>query len=283
MGFLPVKTSTLIELAYYQSISILVGSLILFESTRKYIQFVFSPSLIGMRKLIGYGKYIFTSTALANIASNIDQVMTSGFLSSSTVAYYNTASRINLVIDMPSYAAAEILFPKTSIASSENDSKKINFYYEKMVALLMCITIPASLFILIFPRLPILLIAGKEYYAAAPILQLYILTGLLRPMQNQSANLLNAIGKPSLCLKINFIMLVIYLLINYLCLIHLGFYGAAIGTLITTVLGSVLWYYVMKVQISINFKNIFRYMIETYTDLFSNDKKFSVRESKFIQ
>src|SRR5688572_24438920 len=46
---------TLVELAFYQSISILVGTTILFDSTRKYMRFVFTPTLIGIKKIIGYG------------------------------------------------------------------------------------------------------------------------------------------------------------------------------------------------------------------------------------
>jgi O-antigen/teichoic acid export membrane protein len=259
---------TLNKLALYQSISIAIGSVFIFYYSRKYISYRFAPTMAAIKKIVGYGKYIFTSTALANIASNIDQVMTSSFLSSSAVAYYNTASRINLLIDIPSYAAAEILFPKTSMASHSADTHKVKYYYEKMVAILMSFTLPAAIFILIFPKVAIFLIAGPSYYDATPILQLYILTGILRPMQNQAANTLNAAGKPQLCLKINAIMVCIYLAINFICLYYIGFYGAAVGTFITTVIGTAYWYFTMRKEIGLEIRNVIRYIEETYRMIF---------------
>jgi len=125
--------------------------------------------------------------------------MTAKFISSSSVAYYNTASRLNGLIDIPSYAASEIIFPKSSKAFVEEGENKVKYLYERMVAILLSFTIPASLFILIFPKFVIDIIASNKYEAAAPILQLYMITGLLRPMQNQAANLLNSMGKTALC------------------------------------------------------------------------------------
>jgi len=260
---------TLDKLAMYQSISITIGAVVIYYYSRKYITLRFKPSIASTKRIVGYGKYVFSSTALSNIAANVDQIMTSAFLSSAAVSYYNTASRINLLIDIPSYAAAEILFPKTSMAANAADNSKVKYYYEKMVAILMTFTVPAALVILIFPKLAIFCIAGPTYYDAAPILQIYIFTGILRPMQNQAANTLNAIGKPALCLKMNAIMVCMNLGINYICLYYLGFYGAAIGSLITISIGMTCWYFVMKREINLSIKNVILYIKETYQTIFS--------------
>ena len=136
-----------------------------------------------------------------------------------------------------------------------------------MVSTLLSFTIPTAIFIMIFPKIVISLIAGSKYQAAAPILQLYMITGILRPMQNQAANLLNSIGKSGLCFVMNTLSLLINLIINYLCLLKIGFYGAAIGTMITCILGSVAWYIMMHKLVGINLKNILKYMVEFYEKL----------------
>jgi O-antigen/teichoic acid export membrane protein len=110
-----------------------------------------------------------------------------------------------------------------------------------------------------------------------------MITGLLRPMQNQAANILNSIGKTRLCFIINSISLVIYLGINYMCLVSFGFYGAAIGTLITCLAGAVAWYFVMKAQINLQLPNIFRYSIEFYKNLYAMITKRNKRDQLATQ
>lgn len=259
---------SLSRLALYQSICILLGTIVIFVYSRKYLLYRFNPTIAWVKRIVGYGGYIFSSGMVANIFSNLDQLMTATFMTTTSVAYYSAASRINQLIDIPSYAAAEVIFPKVSQASAEEGNNKVRYLFERMVAILLCFTIPAALFIIIFPKFVISIIAGSGYIAAAPILQLYMLAGILRPMQNQSANLLNSIGKPALCFVINAASLAANLAINYTCLYYIGFYGAAIGTLITCILGLTAWYIIMKRQIGTNLYSIIKYMKEFYKILY---------------
>jgi lipopolysaccharide exporter len=256
---------TLVNLVIFQSISILVGSIVLFFYTRKYLLWRFNPSTEWMKKIIGFGRYIFGSSVLANIFGSIDQLLIAGMTTRpGYVASYNAASRINAIIDMPSYAAAEVLLPKVSKTSVEEGMGKVKYIYERLVGILLCITLPVSLFIILFPNLVISIIAGKEYQDAALILQLYMVAGILRPVQNQAANMLMSIGKPRLCFIINVLVLVVTFTINYICLKRFDFYGAAIGTVISTLLSMICWYFVMQKQIGAEFGNILKYTVHSY-------------------
>lgn len=252
------------RLSMYQSVSIGLGTIVLFWYTRKYLLFRFKASKSWIKKIISYGGYIFGSGMIANISNNLDQLMTAKFINPSSVAYYNVASRINVLVDIPSFAASEILFPKASRASVEEGKEKVKYLYEKMVAVLLAFTIPTAFFIILFPRLFTMIVGGRAYSLAAPILQLYMITGILRPAQNQAANLLNSIGKPGLVFVTNTAYLVVFLGINYLCLSHFGFYGAAIGTLITSMTGFVVWYFIMRKQIDLELRKILYYTLDTY-------------------
>lgn len=269
--YLTGKPFLLPHLAAYLSISIAVGSVVLYIYSRKYLSHDFRPDKSSVKKIFGYGGYIFGSGVMSNIFSNVDQVMTAAFVSNSAVAFYNTASKINGLVDIPSYAAADIIFPKISKASSDGDGgNKVKYLYERMVGVLLSFTTPAAIFIIIFPKLIITIIAGAKYVEAAPILQLYMITGLMRPMQNQAANLLNSVGKPSLCFIINTVSLAINLVISYICLKTFGFYGAAIATLIAGGIGFTIWYFVMKKEIQLQFSNVVKYVFSTYRDMYVN-------------
>jgi len=257
-------TFSLNLLALYQFISILAGTITLYVFTRKYLVHRYKPEVAWIKKILGYGGYIFGSGIMGNIYSNIDKVMAAKFISSSSVSFYNTASRINGMVDVPSYAAAEILFPKTAHASAHEGKERVKYLYEKMVSILLSFTIPLAIFIILFPRLVITIIAGPSYLTAVPILQLYMLASIFRPMQNQAANLLNSIDKPALCFWINTLGLAEALIINYACLYYFGFYGAAIGTLISSIIGTFFWYFIMKYQIGAEVSGISKYTAEFY-------------------
>jgi O-antigen/teichoic acid export membrane protein len=173
------------------------------------------------------------------------------------------ASRINLLVDIPSFAAAEVLFPKASQAAAEGTTK-VKYLYEKMVAVLLAFTLPTALVIILLPHLITVVIAGPKYALSAPILQMYMVTGIFRPAQNQAANLLNSIGKPKLVFWANTGTLFGFLVINYACLLEFGFYGAAIGTMVTAMVGFVFWYFIMRRHIDMELKNVGQYTLDVY-------------------
>jgi lipopolysaccharide exporter len=271
---------SLSAVALYLSGSVVLGTIVLYIFTRKYLLHQWRYSVHWTKKLLRYGGFIFGTNVVANIFQNLDQLMTATLLKSSIyVAYYNAASRINQFIDVPSYAAAEVLFPKASQALGDGGNAKVKYLFERMVSVLLCFTIPTVIVISLIPQLVITLIAGRSYIAAAPILQLYMITALLRPVQNQAANLLNSIGKPGLCFGLNSIYLTLNLGINYVCLYYIGFYGAAIGSVITFSLGAVMWYFVMRRQIDFELKGVFRNMIGLYRAGYGYALNFLSRES----
>jgi len=277
------KPLSLNALAIYQSISIALGTIVLYIFSRKYFLHQFKASKGWVKKIMGYGGYIFSSGTVANIYSNLDQIMAAKFLNPTNpgaVAYYNVATRINGLIDIPSYAAAEIIFPKASLASVEEGRERVKYMFEKMVAILIAFTVPAALFIIIFPHFVTIIIAGKGYSIAAGILQIYMVTGIFRPVQNQAANLLNSIGKPKTVFFINTITLLALLGINYICLLQFGFYGVAIGSLITAILGFIIWYFVMRKEIDLSMVRVVKYSIGFYKNIYERGLSILSRSKK---
>jgi O-antigen/teichoic acid export membrane protein len=252
-----------VDIALFLSVSVITGTVALYLYTRKYLHHRWEYEGRWTKELLGFGGYIFGSGVVSNVFQSLDQVMTAALLKSTTaVAEYNAATKINQFIDTPSYAAAEVLFPKAAQASEKEGTEKVRYLFERMVSALLCFTIPTALIISLVPGLVIRLISGPAYVVAAPILQLYMISGVLRPVQNQAANLLNSIGRSGLSFAMNAGYLVVNFGINYLCLVTIGFYGAAIGSVITFALGAVLWYFVMKKQIGFQLSGVWHYMRE---------------------
>ena len=270
---------TLNTILLYHTISILLGGITLFIVGYKYLSFKIEPSFAWIKEIIKYGKYILGSSIISNIYSNIDQLMTSKFLSPVIVSYYSTATRISGIIDIPINSAADVLFPKMAQASTDEDSNKVKYFLEKTIALLLCLIIPTTIFIIIFSKLIVQIIAGSMYTEASFILQIYVIRMTIGIFQHQSANTLISIGKSKLHFLLNSIGFVLKIIITYFCLKYFGFYGAAIGSLIMPSLNFVLWAIVMKKQIDVNFKNIYRYMLDFYKDLISKIKPATLKKA----
>jgi O-antigen/teichoic acid export membrane protein len=261
---------SLIHLAVYQSVSIGFGTIVMFFYCKKHFLFRFNPSTAWIKKILGFGGYIFGSGILASIFANVDQLMIARFTSSkSYVASYNAANRISALVDIPSYAAAEILLPKVSQVSVQEGSERIKYMYERMVGILLSFTTPLALFIILFPNFVITLIAGSQYADAAFILQLYMVSGMIRPIQNQAANILLYIGKARLCFFLNAGYLAVNFFLNYLFLKQFGFYGSAMGNVVTCFLGTIVWYSILKKSIGVDHNNIWKYVMETYRMIYT--------------
>jgi O-antigen/teichoic acid export membrane protein len=265
---------SLAHLAMYQSLTIGLGTVILYLFTKKYLFYQFRASKLWVKRIMGYGGYIFGSGMVATVAASVDQFMIARILNPAAAAYYGVAARINLLVDIPSYAASEIIFPKASRAVVEEGKERVKYLFEKMVSVLIAFTIPVAIVIISFPRLITIIIASRTYLAAATILQLYMVAGIIRPVQNQAANLLNSMGKTRLVFFMNTLFLVLLILMNYTCLIQFGFYGAAIGTLISSLLNFIFWYFIMKKEINLDLSTVFVYTIDTYRKIFKTVKSF---------
>ncbi|HVS97532.1 MAG TPA: flippase [Puia sp.] len=264
---------SLIDVVLFQSTGFLCGTIAIWYYSRPYLEYHFHPIAARVRQILHYGKFIFASGAVSNVFTNLDQIVTGTMKTSADVAYYNTALRVNNLLDVPSYAAADVLFPKSARASVEEGPDKVRYLFERMVAIILSFTAPIALFIILFPRLIVYFIAGRAYYAAAPILQLYMVTRLISPMQNQSANLLNSIGKQVVCFWMNVAALAVNVVINYFCVRYIGFYGAAVGSTISYGMALIAWYFLMRRIIGFHPANIFRYMRETYQTVYGFAKR----------
>jgi O-antigen/teichoic acid export membrane protein len=250
----------------------MAGTIILYLFSRKYLLHKFNPSISRIKELIGYGGYIFGSSVLSSVFSNLDQLLTAYFLLPSSVAYYNAAKRINGFIDIPTYAAAEIVFPKMSQASADEGIGKVKSIYEKMISLLLCLIIPAAILVILLPKLIIFILAGADYASAALILQIYMIISVIGTLQHQAATSMDSIGKTRLSFFTNLTSFIIKLTITYFCLRHLGLYGAAIGALITSVITGFVWYFLMKREVGFSIAVVPQHMKFYYSLAYKNLK-----------
>jgi O-antigen/teichoic acid export membrane protein len=274
--FLPWQFS-LINILALQVLSIVCGLIVMGIYSRLFVSARLRFDSFIIKHMLQFGKYIFGTNLLSQVARNLDHFMTANMLPPITakhfVAYYNSVSRINNMVDVPSLAAADVLFPKNVQVLQSEGIEKVKYYFEKMVATIIAIILPLSLIIFLFPGLILFIIAGPEYYAAAPILQITILFGLVRPLSYQFGSTLDAIGKPRVNFIANAMFFVTGVLLNYILISLFGGMGPAYATAVNAVISLVVMILVLKKYMRIELSKIVKYIGDSYRDFFTFSKK----------
>jgi len=265
----------LIMLVKLQIVALFSGMIIMFFSARNlfFKGFVIDKPLL--KRMLHFGKYIFGTNIFAALSRSADQFITANQIQSEAiVAYYNVVSRINNLMDVPSMAVADVLFPKNVEAMTQSGTEKVRYYFERMVGSIISILGPMSIVIFLLPKLIIKIIAGSKFMMAVPILQTVILFSFLRPFAYQFGATMDAIGKPKINFWINLLTMSLNVLFIFLGLRYFDWKGAAYGSVIGLVTGSGIMYFVLAKTIGVRWDEIIAYVFETYENVFKIINKF---------
>lgn len=277
---------TLMNLLVLQILALFLGVVILLIMSRPYLMkhFQYNGSIV--KKLFHFGKFIFGTNLFSNISRSFDHFLTASLLGTrgiQYVAYYNTVARINNMIDVPSLAAADVLFPKNVETLEKEGMQKVKYYFERMVGTILALIIPCSLFIFIFPWFIIEVLATSAYFGAVPILQLTILFSLVRPLSYQFGSTLDAIGKPNINFWANVFFMSLNLGLTYILLKEYGGMGAAYATIINYVITFFIMIAILKKYINVELLNICRYIVISYKDVYRLLRRLFPGSSRSIE
>jgi lipopolysaccharide exporter len=273
---------TLVNLVILQAASLLAGTIVIFGYSKALLpkKLQFDGKLT--REILHYGKYVFGTNLFSNLSRFADHFVTANAipdpeLGKRYVSYYNAVSRINNLIDVPSVAVADVLFPKNVQALEVDGITKVKYYFERMVGIIISIVLPVSIIIMLLPKLTVLVIAGKQYLEAANILRIVMLIAIIRPFFYQFGNTMDAIGKPQLNFWYNLLFMALSFGLTYLGLFWFGRDGAAYALVIHQVTCLLIAYPVLKKHVNIEMRNVFLYVIDSYKNMFAVFKKVVLR------
>jgi lipopolysaccharide exporter len=273
--FLPIHF-TLINVLILQIFALLTALIYLYSQASEMVfrKFIYDADL--SMKFFHFGKYTFGTNFFSGLSRSFDHFITAAFLGSvegkNYVAYYNTVSRINNMLDVPSLAAADVLYPKNVEALEKEGMEKVKYYFEQVTGTILAFIVPLSLFIFIFPKFIIYIVAGPEYYPAIVLLQLTILFSMVRPLSYQFGSTLDAIGKPAINFTVNVMLMIVNLILTILFLRMYGGIGAAYATIIYYSVSLVVMLVILKKYINIEAGNILRFSLKRYRDLLGKAK-----------
>ena len=262
------RTVTLPFLAFYYSMGILAGTIVAYGYVRKYLNEKTIFIKEWFLKLWRYGRVILGSAFSTMVFKNIDQMMVSNLISLTAVAIYNVSLRIINLLDMPSHIIGDIMFPKSAQVDVKLNPVRLKEMYEKSVGVVLSVIIPAGIFILIFPKFILLLLAGKKYLSAAFIVRLMLINSVFTAFLKQFSTIMDSSGKTKLNFSIITLMAFLSIGSCYFFIKFLGLPGAVVGITVTHIVGFCLSQYYLNKHYNIQFWKVFGHAARFYPEIF---------------
>lgn len=219
-------------------ISNVVASILSLYFLRNFFNFKLRGYVQGAKKLLSFGGQMFGANALNLITNHSDIILIGYFLSAANVGYYSTAVAIASFFSLIPVAIQKITFPATSEFWSKNNYQALNKMIDKGMKYSACILLVLGLGVGFFAKEIMGLIFGPTFiHAALPLCVLLIARVIRGATIIPISNILPAIGRPDINLKIDAISAGMNVGLNILLIPRFGILGAAIATSISLLLG----------------------------------------------
>lgn len=229
-----------------------------------------------MPQLWHYGKYIFGTNVSAQAFRSADAFLSAAVFSPAVSALYNASNRISNLVDLPSQVLADVAFTKASKIDNK-DRTAVKNMYEKTTGAIMVFSLPALLFILLFPEWVLYILAGKAFVQAAPILRITAFFGFILPFLKQYGTIMDATGFPQINFRTNLLAFVLNVVFCYIGLRLFGYLGAAIGMALTYICIFITTQHILYKKFGVRVWHVFTHMVAFYIVLFNMARSYTTR------
>lgn len=160
-------------------------------------------SLESFKKLFGFGSKLLCSGLLSTTITNVNNLVIGKYYNPESLGFYTRAQQFP---ELTSGTLASVLnnatFPLMS--SLQNDKKNLVETFKKLIQITALIVFPAMIGIAVLSKPIILVLLGEKWLPASNLLFWLALSYIFTPLSILNMNILNAIGRSDLFLKVDF-------------------------------------------------------------------------------
>ncbi len=158
-------------------------------------------SLTSLRQMFGFGSRLLFAGIIDTIFVNIYIVVIGKLFSPSTLGYYTQAKQLqHLPVSNTCSVVSRVTFPLFS--SMQNDKVKLKNNLRKALMSLVMIIFPMMIGMCVMAEPLICFIIGEKWLSSVPYLRLLCVIGVLWPLHVINLNVLNALGRSDLFLRL---------------------------------------------------------------------------------
>ncbi|MFH6943218.1 lipopolysaccharide biosynthesis protein [Flavobacterium sp. FlaQc-50] len=217
-------------------VQILVGSFASSVSLWFFSNWV--PSIAFSRKsfksLFGYGSKLLAAGLYAQILNNVYTICLGKFYSTISLGYYTRAkSFADIAAGTITSILQQATFPILAIV--QHDKEKLVSIYSRMIRMSAFVIIPLMTLIALLAKPIVVIVLTEKWISLIPLLQWIVFSRVFLPMSAINLNLLKAIGRSDLFLKVDLSKLP-FTVLAMIITIPLGVKAIVIGHVVTSAL-----------------------------------------------
>lgn len=194
--------------------------------------FVFSLS--SLRTLLSYGSRLLAAGVLNTIFRNVYLLVIGRFFSPGTLGFYSKAHQLQ---QMPTQTLTQVvrnvMFPVFS--HLQDEPERFRRAISRTLGLLTMMIFPIMIGLATVAAPFVKLVLTEKWLPCVPYLQILCIVGMLFPLQVVNLNILKAVGRTDLFLRLSLIKKTLTV-INIMIAIHWGVMGLVVGQVIGAVI-----------------------------------------------
>lgn len=210
------------------------------------------PSMDYASSLYNYSKYAFISFVGGYFYQWVDIAIIGLFLTQVHVGAYEVAWRVTLVVMLFSKAIATSIFPQVSEWHANDQTSSIEMLIPNAMIGSLIFVIPAFFGTMLFSRDILTLLFGQEFSIAWLVAIILMGEKIFQAPYLIFARAIQGIDRPELSAKAGVIAMVLNVGFNVVLVWQFGIIGAAIGTMVSVIVNSLLHGYYLSKFISVN-------------------------------
>lgn len=200
------------------------------------------PSRRHFERLLSYAKYSWIGALQSRTFASLDTIVLAAFVASDFIAYYEIAWNVASMLAIFGTAISQTIFPEISDISTEESRDRIEGIVEDSFTYTGLFMIPGLVGGAIIGGW-VLGIYGQEYRTAYEVLVVLISARLVYSYAAQLMTAINGLDRPDVTFRIHVAFVLTNLVLNVVLIAAIGWFGAAVATLISAfvplVLGTV--------------------------------------------
>ncbi|WP_017495379.1 lipopolysaccharide biosynthesis protein [Flavobacterium sp. WG21] len=201
-----------------------------------------TPSVVFSKKsftsLFGYGSKLLMAGLYAQILNNTYNICLGKFYAPASLGHYTRAkSFADLSAGIIVSIVQQATFPV--LATVQNDRERLVSIYSRMIRMSAFFIIPLMTLIALLAKPIVIVLLTEKWISLIPLLQWMVFARIFLPMSAINMNLLNAVGRSDLYLKVDLSKLPLTILAMIIT-IPLGVKAIIIGHVVTSALSFII-------------------------------------------
>lgn len=194
-------------------------------------------SLGRIRTLLSFGWRIFATNVLYTLFQDLRTLIIGKLHNHSMLGFYNRGESFpQLIVSNIDGSIQSVMFP--TFSSHQEDIKTLKHMVRRSVTTSSFIIFPAMIGLAVIAEPLVTVLLTEKWLPAVPFIQIFCFTYVIRPVQGINLQVINAMGRSDITLRI-FMIKRAFELVVLLISIPFGIYAMAFGTFISAIFSMV--------------------------------------------